>query len=148
MRTQLTKLHNFRRLLFRQATQELLTISLDNHRNRLIQLNVTLAMVSCGVAMSTTITSMFGMNLISGLETHPTAFFQVEICTTHTPCPRVFVAELTPQNQPCPLLKTGAWLFHDGGLRVLRWPVHERAGLHGVEAAGRYEGHADAASAD
>ena len=60
-----------------QATQELLTISLDNHRNRLIQLNVTLAMLSCGVAMSTTITSMFGMNLSSGLEHHPSAFFMV-----------------------------------------------------------------------
>eukprot|EP00750_Incisomonas_marina_P031633 INCI8260.2.p1 GENE.INCI8260.2~~INCI8260.2.p1 ORF type:complete len:607 (-),score=105.06 INCI8260.2:142-1962(-) len=60
-----------------QATQELLTISLDNHRNRLIQLNVTLAMVSCGVAMSTTITSMFGMNLISGFEAHPSAFWAV-----------------------------------------------------------------------
>ncbi len=60
-----------------QATQELLTISLDNHRNRLIQMNVTLAMLSCGVAMSTTITSMFGMNLNSGLENHPSAFFMV-----------------------------------------------------------------------
>lgn len=57
-----------------EATQELLNIALDDNRNRLIQTNVHMAILTVGLAFSTMVYGLFGMNLVSGLEEHPYMF--------------------------------------------------------------------------
>jgi Mg2+ and Co2+ transporter CorA len=44
-------------------------------RNRIVKMNLYMEMCGLGVAVSACITSFFGMNLITGLEDHPFAFF-------------------------------------------------------------------------
>eukprot|EP00943_MAST-04B_sp_MAST-4B-sp1_P004450 g4450.t1 len=57
-----------------EATQELVNIALDDSRNRLIQTNVHMAIITVGLAFCTMVYGVFGMNLISGLEEHPSMF--------------------------------------------------------------------------
>ena len=57
-----------------QSKQELIAISLDSYRNRMIRMNVSLAIVGVGLGVGTTVAGAFGMNLISGYEGSPTAF--------------------------------------------------------------------------
>mmetsp|Transcript_36645 Transcript_36645/g.80157 ORF Transcript_36645/g.80157 Transcript_36645/m.80157 type:complete len:576 (+) Transcript_36645:469-2196(+) len=68
-------IHEIHFLLKRiQSKQELVAISLDSYRNRMIRMNVMLAVAGVGLATSTTVAGYFGMNLISGFEESPTAF--------------------------------------------------------------------------
>jgi magnesium transporter len=64
------------------STQELLAIQLDNYRNNIIRINVHLTMASVGMALSTTVAGLFGMNMLSGLEEHPYAFWWTTMATT------------------------------------------------------------------
>eukprot|EP00658_Telonema_sp_P-2_P062151 TRINITY_DN5081_c0_g1_i7.p1 TRINITY_DN5081_c0_g1~~TRINITY_DN5081_c0_g1_i7.p1 ORF type:complete len:461 (-),score=126.89 TRINITY_DN5081_c0_g1_i7:96-1478(-) len=57
------------------ATQEIVNINLDNYRNRIIQVNVGISILSLGCASSVIGASFAGMNLVSGLEEHPTMFW-------------------------------------------------------------------------
>ena len=65
-----------------QSKQELVAISLDSYRNRMIRMNVSLAIVGVGLALGTSTAGFFGMNLISGLEESPTAFNTVLLSTS------------------------------------------------------------------
>ena len=73
-----------------QSKQELVAISLDSYRNRMIRMNVSLAIVGVGLAVGTTTAGFFGMNLISGLEDSPTAFNTVALSTSITSLAVVF----------------------------------------------------------
>ena len=73
-----------------QSKQELVAISLDSYRNRMIRMNVSLAIVGVGLAVGTTTAGFFGMNLISGLEDSPTAFNTVVVSTSITSLAVVF----------------------------------------------------------
>lgn len=73
-----------------QSKQELVAISLDSYRNRMIRMNVSLAIVGVGLAVGTTTAGFFGMNLISGLEDSPTAFNTVVLSTSITSLAVVF----------------------------------------------------------
>ena len=50
---------------------------MDNHRNHLMALNLRMTMASVAVATASLGASMFGMNLVNGLEAHPTAMYIV-----------------------------------------------------------------------
>lgn len=65
-----------------QSKQELVAISLDAYRNRMIRMNVYLSIVGIGLATSTTVAGFYGMNLVNGLETSPTAFNDVVLATS------------------------------------------------------------------
>ncbi len=56
------------------ATEDMVRISMDAHRNRLIQVQAHIAMCGLGVGGATFVTSLFGMNLPSGLEASRSAF--------------------------------------------------------------------------
>jgi hypothetical protein len=44
-------------------------------RNRIVKLNLYMEMWGLGVSVSACISSFFGMNMTTGLEDHPFAFF-------------------------------------------------------------------------
>jgi len=48
----------------------------------MIRINVYMSIASIGFGMSTTVAGFYGMNLLSGLETSPTAFDHVVISTS------------------------------------------------------------------
>ena len=76
-------IHEIHFLLKRiQSKQELVAISLDSYRNRMIRMNVMLAVAGVGLATSTTVAGYFGMNLISGFEESPTAFATTVVSTS------------------------------------------------------------------
>ncbi len=60
-----------------QTTQELMTISLDSYRNRMINMNVHLSIAAVCLGVCTTVAGYFGMNLSSGMEEDPWAFWPV-----------------------------------------------------------------------
>ena len=57
-----------------QSKQELVAISLDAYRNRMLRMNLYLGIASVGLATSTAVAGFYGMNLINGYEDSPTAF--------------------------------------------------------------------------
>jgi len=65
-----------------QSKQEFASLALAGYRNRLISMNLYLALVGLGLGIGTTVAGFFGMNLISGLEESPTAFSTVIFLTT------------------------------------------------------------------
>lgn len=62
-------------------TEELVSLKMDTIRNRLLYINTVLAAISLSVAVASLIGSIFGMNLTNHIETDPTAFRTVVICT-------------------------------------------------------------------
>lgn len=62
-----------------QSSQDLMQIALDSYRNRMIKMDVQLAMGAVALGCSTAVAGLFGMNLHSGLETHPQAFYYVSL---------------------------------------------------------------------
>lgn len=60
-----------------QSKQELVAISLDAYRNRMLRMNLYLSIAGVGIASGTAIAGFYGMNLINGYEDSPTAFFNV-----------------------------------------------------------------------
>lgn len=65
-----------------QSKQEFFALALSGYRNRMIQLNVHLGITALSVGFSTTVAGFFGMNLISGVESSPTAFTTVVVCSS------------------------------------------------------------------
>ncbi len=63
------------------ATEELVMMSLDAIRNRLLAYNTLLSLISACVASASLVGSIFGMNLTSGLEDSENAFNTVVIAT-------------------------------------------------------------------
>jgi len=61
------------------ATEDMVRISMDAHRNRLIQMQAHIAMCSVGVGAATLMTGIFGMNLPNGLEGSHAAFLTVAL---------------------------------------------------------------------
>lgn len=58
-----------------EGKQELAAISMDNYRNKILNLNLNLGIAEVSIALGTFFTSVFGMNLASGLETTPYVFY-------------------------------------------------------------------------
>lgn len=65
-----------------QSKQELVALSLDAYRNRMIRMNVYLSIVGIGLATATTVAGFYGMNLINGLEQSPVAYNNVVMSTS------------------------------------------------------------------
>ncbi|KAL7566746.1 hypothetical protein ACA910_017794 [Epithemia clementina (nom. ined.)] len=65
-----------------QSKQEFVALALDNYRNRLVKVNVHIAIAGLSLAIGTTAAGFFGMNLISGFENTPGAFYIVISSTT------------------------------------------------------------------
>ncbi|KAG7374092.1 hypothetical protein IV203_013187 [Nitzschia inconspicua] len=57
-----------------KSKQEFIELELDLYRNRLIRMNVDLAILGVSVGTTTAMAGWFGMNLVNGLESSPTAF--------------------------------------------------------------------------
>lgn len=56
-------------------TQEIAELMLDSNRNRILSMELRIGIITLGFTMATFIAGLFGMNLVSGLETHPYAFY-------------------------------------------------------------------------
>ncbi|WFD01296.1 Inner membrane magnesium transporter MRS2 [Malassezia yamatoensis] len=56
-------------------TQEIAELMLDSSRNRLLTMELRIGIVALGFTIATFIAGLFGMNLISGFEDHPYAFY-------------------------------------------------------------------------
>uniref|UniRef100_A0A7S4HRH7 Magnesium transporter n=1 Tax=Odontella aurita TaxID=265563 RepID=A0A7S4HRH7_9STRA len=67
-----------------QSKQELVALSLDAYRNRMIRMNVYLSIVGIGLASATTVAGFYGMNLINGHENSATAYDAVVAGTSLT----------------------------------------------------------------
>jgi magnesium transporter len=57
-----------------QSAQEVAELALSSYRNRILRLNARATIGMLGLAASTLVGGLFGMNLQSGLESHPHAF--------------------------------------------------------------------------
>ncbi|KAJ2512469.1 magnesium ion transporter [Coemansia sp. RSA 1939] len=60
-----------------RTTEDVVNIILDSQRNSLLLLEIRLTILTVGLSTGTFITGLFGMNLLSTLESHPEAFFIV-----------------------------------------------------------------------
>ncbi|MCF7830775.1 CorA family magnesium transporter [Candidatus Gracilibacteria bacterium] len=58
-------------------TQEILTLKLDSMRNIIIKFDLLVTAVTCVLALLAVITGMYGMNLKSGIEQNPDAFWAI-----------------------------------------------------------------------
>lgn len=59
------------------ATEHIIQIQLDSTRNQIMQVDLLLTIVTCGLASGSLIAGVFGMNLLSRMETHPLGFYLV-----------------------------------------------------------------------
>jgi magnesium transporter len=57
--------------------EHLIEISLDSVRNQLMRMNMGVAITTLGFSAGSFAASLFGMNLMSGFEHHPHAFYYV-----------------------------------------------------------------------
>lgn len=57
--------------------RDLARVAIDLHRNHIIKFNLYLSMSAVGLAATTSIFGLFGMNLVSGIELHATGFAAV-----------------------------------------------------------------------
>lgn len=57
-----------------ESKQDFIELELDLYRNRLIRMNIDLAILATATGVTTALTGTFGMNMINGLEDSPTAF--------------------------------------------------------------------------
>lgn len=64
-----------------QSKQEFVQLALSSYRNRMIRMNLYITISGLSLGISTTIAGFFGMNLVNGFESHPSAF-QVVIAAT------------------------------------------------------------------
>ena len=60
-----------------ESKQEFIELELDLFRNRLIKMNVDLAILATATGITTALTGSFGMNLVNGFEDSNTAFIAV-----------------------------------------------------------------------
>ena len=66
------------------ATRKLLELALDNERNRIERMQLYLSMAGLSFALMSAVGGFFGMNLVSGLETHP-YMFNLALSSTFSP---------------------------------------------------------------
>ena len=66
---------------FIDDTEDYVNITLDSHRNQLIQIDLLLTAATFAVGLMTFIAGLFGMNLTSGLELEPHMFDAVSSIT-------------------------------------------------------------------
>lgn len=57
-----------------QSKQEFVALALSGYRNRMVRMNVHLGIAGLSLGFSTAVAGFFGMNLVNGLESSPTAF--------------------------------------------------------------------------
>jgi magnesium transporter len=67
-----------------QSKQEFASLALAGYRNRLIRMNLYLALAGLSLGVGTTVAGFFGMNLINGFEESPYAFNSVIMLTSLT----------------------------------------------------------------
>lgn len=60
-----------------QSKQEFVALALDAYRNRMVRINLHISIAGVCLAVGTTMAGFFGMNLVSGLEHSPVAFYYV-----------------------------------------------------------------------
>lgn len=60
-----------------QSKQEFVQLAMSGYRNRLIRMNLYLSVAGLSLGLGTAVAGFFGMNLVSGLEDHPTMFNNV-----------------------------------------------------------------------
>lgn len=60
-------------------TEDTVEIQLDLLRNRILRFELVLNIVTSVVSVGCLVTGLFGMNLLSGLEAHPSAFYIVTV---------------------------------------------------------------------
>ncbi|KAJ7199242.1 cora-domain-containing protein [Mycena pura] len=65
-----------------QSTQEIVELILDSNRNALLALDLKVSILTMGIGSGALVTGLFGMNLMSHLETHPWAFYGMTGCAT------------------------------------------------------------------
>eukprot|EP00527_Entomoneis_sp_CCMP2396_P002253 CAMPEP_0198146100 /NCGR_PEP_ID=MMETSP1443-20131203/27411_1 /TAXON_ID=186043 /ORGANISM="Entomoneis sp., Strain CCMP2396" /LENGTH=425 /DNA_ID=CAMNT_0043809935 /DNA_START=437 /DNA_END=1714 /DNA_ORIENTATION=+ len=65
-----------------QSKQEFVALAMAGYRNRMVRMNVHISIAGLSLAVGTTVAGFFGMNLISGLETSPFAFYYVMSVTS------------------------------------------------------------------
>ena len=56
-------------------TEDFVSFAQDNYRNTIIQLDLLLTSATLCITFFTALTSLFGMNVPSGLEDHESAFY-------------------------------------------------------------------------
>ena len=61
-----------------QSKQDMLALSLDAYRNRMIRMNLYLTIGGISLAFSTTVAGFFGMNVINGME-HAEGIFELVV---------------------------------------------------------------------
>jgi magnesium transporter len=78
---------------FIDDTEDYVNITLDSHRNQLIQVDLLLTAATFCVALMTLIAGIFGMNLASGFENSTTVFLLVSVlsCVLATLLLAIFV---------------------------------------------------------
>ncbi len=67
-----------------ESKQDFIELELDLYRNRLIRMNLDLAILATATGVTTALTGTFGMNMINGLEESATAFGIVSGCSAMT----------------------------------------------------------------
>jgi len=65
-----------------ESVQSIVELTLDSHRNRLLHLSLQLNMGTIALSWTTAAAGFFGMNLASGLEQVPGAFWSVIVAAT------------------------------------------------------------------
>ncbi|PPQ88528.1 hypothetical protein CVT25_009908 [Psilocybe cyanescens] len=58
-----------------QSTQEIVELILDSNRNALLALDLQVSIATLGVGSGALVAGLFGMNLLSHIETHPYGFY-------------------------------------------------------------------------
>ncbi|KAF7338765.1 Magnesium transporter [Mycena sanguinolenta] len=58
-----------------QSTQEIVELILDSNRNALLALDLKVSIITMGIGSGAMVAGLFGMNLMSHVETHPWAFY-------------------------------------------------------------------------
>jgi magnesium transporter len=60
-----------------ESKREFVALALAGYRNRMVRMNVHLGIFGLSLAVGTTLSGFFGMNLVSGLEESPMMFYYV-----------------------------------------------------------------------
>jgi hypothetical protein len=60
-----------------QSKQEFVALTLASYRNRMVRMHVHLGITGLSLGLSTAVAGLFGMNVVNGFESSPTAFSSV-----------------------------------------------------------------------
>ncbi|WFD03646.1 Inner membrane magnesium transporter MRS2 [Malassezia obtusa] len=84
-------------------TQEIAELMLDSNRNRILSMELRIGIVTLGFTMATFVAGLFGMNLVSGLEEHPYAFY----VTTAATCILAMIVSINGVHQLAKMRRVG-----------------------------------------